>query len=244
MLSALLLVSSSSAHVSLVPNSGAASGGYFQTSIKIPHGHKNAQGVGMHTTRMVLHVPKGILSIRPEPPVGWTVESTMYDLAEEDRYTSHGNPVTTGVDKITFTADSLDDALHNDHLMLIGLQLKIGCSFRDQVMDDYSGSHSIWQGQHTLWFKVDQYSSDGVVTHTDAHSPWTGALKDNAEGQSPSWNPPSDSGHKACPYLFIYAGSRCSLDHSGEQGVRLRPSPTPPSPPHSARPKRHLLRPQ
>ena len=32
MLSALLLVSSSSAHVSLVPNSGAASGGYFQTS--------------------------------------------------------------------------------------------------------------------------------------------------------------------------------------------------------------------
>ena len=133
MLSALLLVSSSSAHVSLVPNSGAASGGYFQTSIKIPHGHKNAQGGGMHTTKMVLHVPKGILSIRPEPPVGWTVESTMYDLAEEDRYTSHGNLVTTGVDKITFTADSLDDALHNDHLMLIGLQLKIGCSFRDQV---------------------------------------------------------------------------------------------------------------
>lgn len=35
MLSALLLVSSSSAHVSLVPNYGAASGGYFQTSIKV-----------------------------------------------------------------------------------------------------------------------------------------------------------------------------------------------------------------
>ena len=268
MLSALLLVSSSSAHVSLVPNSGAASGGYFQTSIKIPHGHKNAQGVGMHTTKMVLHVPKGILSIRPEPPVGWTVETTMYDLAEEDRYTSHGNLVTTGLDKITFTADSLDDALHNDHLMLIGLQLKIGCSFKDQVKDDYSGSHSIWQGQHTLWFKVDQYSSDGSVTHSDdhntydGHSPWTGALKDNAEGQSPSWNPPSDSGHKACPYLFIYAGSRCSIDHSGEQGVPPPPIPPPtiasppltPHPrssspalrpfPHSAPPKRHPLRPQ
>lgn len=217
MLSALLLVSSSSAHVSLVPNSGAASGGYFQTSIKIPHGHKNAQGVGIHTTKMVLHVPKGILSIKPEPPVGWTVESTTYDLAPEDRYTSHGNLVTTGPATITFTAPSLDEALHNDHLMLIGLQLKIGCSFKDQVRDDYSGSHSIWQGQHTLWFKVDQYSSDGAVTHSDDHSPWTGALKDNAEGQSPSWNPPSDSGHKACPYLFIYAGSRCGLDHSGEQ---------------------------
>ena len=245
MLSALLLVSSSSAHVSLVPNSGAASGGYFQTSIKIPHGHKNAQGVGMHTTRMVLHVPKGILSIRPEPPVGWTVETTMYDLAEEDRYTSHGNLVTTGVDKITFTADSLDDALHNDHLMLIGLQLKIGCSFKDQVKDDYSGSHSIWQGQHTLWFKVDQYSSDGSITHSDdhstydAHSPWKGALKDNAEGQSPSWNPPSASGYKACPYLFIYAGSRCSIDHSGEQGVPPPPLPHPTiaSPPLTPHPR-------
>jgi uncharacterized protein YcnI len=238
MLSALLLVSSSSAHVSLVPNSGAASGGYFQTSIKIPHGHKNAQGVGIHTTKMVLHVPKGILSIKPEPPVGWTVESTTYDLAPEDRYTSHGNLVTTGPATITFTAPSLDEALHNDHLMLIGLQLKIGCSFKDQVRDDYSGSHSIWQGQHTLWFKVDQYSSDGAVTHSDdhttydGHSPWTGALKDNAEGQSPSWNPPSDSGHKACPYLFIYAGSRCSLDHSGEQGVAPPPIPHPTIAPH------------
>jgi uncharacterized protein YcnI len=175
----------------------------------------------MHTTKMVVHVPKGILSIKPEPPAGWTVESSTYDLAPEDRYTSHGNLVTTGPNKITFTADSISEALHNDHLMLIGLQLKIGCSFKDQVQDDFSGSHSIWQGQHTLWFKVDQYSSDGNsssgnLLHADGHSPWTGALKDNAEGQSPSWNPPSDSGHKACPYLFIYAGSRCSLDHSGE----------------------------
>lgn len=212
MLSAFLLVSSSSAHVSLVPNSGAASGGYFQTSIKIPHGHAN-----MHTTKMVIHVPRGVLSAKPEVPAGWSVDTSSYDLAEEDRYLSHGSPVTTGPDKIIFTADSLDDALHNDHLMNIGLQLKLGCSFRDQVQDDYSGSNSVWQGQHTLWFKVDQYSSanDGL-THDDGHSPWTGALKDDADGMSPSWNPPSASGLKACPYLQIYAGSRCSIDHSGE----------------------------
>lgn len=45
----------------------------------------------------------------------------------------------------------------------------------------------------------------------------TGALKDAADGTSPGWNPPSASGVKACPYVFIYAGSSCSLDHSGEQ---------------------------
>ena len=216
MLSALLLVSSSSAHVSLVPNYGAASGGYFQTSIKVPHGHS-----GVHTTKMTLHVPRGIVSIKPEQPAGWSVTTTTYELAEEDRYESHGSLVTTGPDKITFTADSLDDALHNDHLMNIGLQLKLGCSFKDQVQDDYSGSNSVWQGQHTLWFKVDQFSSaDNALNHGDGgHSPWLGALKDDADNMSPSWNPPSASGLKACPYLFIYAGSRCSLDHSGTSGA-------------------------
>ena len=44
-------------------------------------------------------------------------------------------------------------------------------------------------------------------------------LKDNEDGTSPSWNPPYDSGVKACPYLFIYPGTRCSLDHSGEAVV-------------------------
>ena len=95
MLSALLIVSSSSAHVSLVPNYGAASGGYFQTSIKVPHGHS-----GVHTTKMILHVPRGIVSIKPEQPAGWSVATTTYELAEEDRYESHGNLVTTGPDKM------------------------------------------------------------------------------------------------------------------------------------------------
>lgn len=141
---------------------------------------------------------------------------STYELAPEDRYTSHGSLVTTGPDKVTWTADSLDDALHNDHLMNIGLQLKIGCSFRDQVRDDYSGSNSIWQGQHTLWFKIEQHSSaDDSLNHADGTSLWTGPQKDAADGTSPSWNPPSSSGYKACPYLVIHAGSRCSLDHSG-----------------------------
>ena len=152
---------------------------------------------------------------------------STYDLAEEDRYESHGSLVTTGPDKITFTADSLDDALHNDHLLNIPLQLKLGCSFKDQVQDDYSGSNSVWQGQHTLWFKMEQFSSADEDLNHDKVSPWTGAQKDDAEGMSPSWNPPSASGVKACPYLIIYAGSRCSLDHSGTPGAPALPPPSP-----------------
>lgn len=43
---------------------------------------------------------------------------------------------------------------------------------------------------------------------------WTGALADSTTG-SPSWNPPSSSGLKACPYIFIHSGTSCQLDHSG-----------------------------
>lgn len=47
------------------PQYGAATGGYFASTIKIPHGEH-----GMHTTRLVVHVPKGVASVRPEVPLG------------------------------------------------------------------------------------------------------------------------------------------------------------------------------
>merc|ERR550514_467605 len=102
--------------------------------------------------------------------------------------------------------------------MSIAVQLKLGCNFNDQVQADYSGSNSIWNGHHTLWFKIEQHSTTNDALHVNETYLWTGALMDG-NGTSPSWNPPSASGFKACPYLFIYPGSSCSLDHSGEQKV-------------------------
>ena len=53
---ALLLATAPHAHISMNPNYGAASGGYFMTHMKVPHGH-----YGMHTVKFVLHVPRGAL---------------------------------------------------------------------------------------------------------------------------------------------------------------------------------------
>jgi uncharacterized protein YcnI len=207
-----MLLASVKAHISMNPNYGAATGGYFLTSMKIPHGHH-----GMYTSRLVVNVPRGIASVKPEVPAGWNVSVESYDLAEEDRYESHGNLVNTGPDKIIFQATHPSYAVHNDHLMMIDLQMKLGCSFRDQVGTNYSGSNSVWQGQHTLWFKVEQSSSHyGSLAISDM-SPWAGALADHADGSSPTFYPPSSTGLKACPYLFFYAGTRCSVEHSGEQ---------------------------
>jgi uncharacterized protein YcnI len=230
---ALLLVAAAEAHISMNPNYGAASGGYFLSSMKVPHG-----AYGMHTSRMVLHVPKGVMSVKPEVPAGWNVSVESYTLDEEDQYMSHGNAVTTGPSKVIFQAETVDAMLYTDHLMMINLQMKIGCSFRDEVdTSDYSGSNSIWQGQYTLWFKVEQHSSyDGTLEISSTYM-WAGALADTVTtsgnettSSSPSWNPPSDSGLKACPYVFIYPGTRCqaSEDESVSGGMNWMGSYLPP----------------
>ena len=236
MIAALLLVSSPMAHISMNPNYGAASGGYFMATMKIPHGER-----GMHSTKFVLHVPRGVATVRPEVPMGWSVDMQMYDLPEDQWFVSHGNTVKTAPDTIAWTADSFATALDDAHLMNIGLQTKLLCKFNDPVGDDYSGSNSIYQGQYTLWFKVEQHSAviddcdaDGKNCVTSKSSMWTGALKDNEDGSSPGWNPPSESGVKACPFLFIYAGdgARCT-DGDGDptqpgmswMGKQVEPTP-------------------
>ena len=236
MIAALLLVSSPMAHISMNPNYGAASGGYFMATMKIPHGER-----GMHSTKFVLHVPRGVATVRPEVPMGWSVDMQMYDLPEDQWFVSHGNTVKTAPDTITWTADSFATALDDAHLMNIGLQTKLLCKFNDPVGDDYSGSNSIYQGQYTLWWKVEQHSAviddcdaDGKNCVTSKSSMWTGALKDNEDGSSPGWNPPAESGVKACPFLFIYAGdgARCT-DGDGDptqpgmswMGKQVEPTP-------------------
>ena len=124
MIAALLLVSSPMAHISMNPNYGAASGGYFMATMKIPHGER-----GMHSTKFVLHVPRGVATVRPEVPMGWSVDMQMYDLPEDQWFVSHGNTVKTAPDTITWTADSFATALDDAHLMNIGLQTKLLCKF-------------------------------------------------------------------------------------------------------------------
>lgn len=215
------------AHITMNPNYGGGSGGYFFTQMKVPHGE-----AGMHTTQLVMDVPRGVSAVRPEAPPAWNVTVISYTLPEEEQYMSHGRPVTTAPDKVIWQATTPEAALYTDHLMMIGLQLKLGCSYRDAVNTDYSGSNSIWQGQRTLWFKVAQHSSHDDTLAISKSSFWSGALADDpATDGSPAWNPPEESGLKACPYIFIHAGTRCAIEHSGEAkvgGLRWMGSYVPP----------------
>ena len=85
---ALLILASS--HVTLNPDFGAFSGGYFHTTLRVPHGAD-----GMHTTRLEIDVPHGVLVAKPEVPDDWTATVETRELSINERYTSHGVTKTT-----------------------------------------------------------------------------------------------------------------------------------------------------
>ena len=217
----LCIIASLPIHITLSPSYGASSGMDFMTHIKVPHGE-----AGMHTVGLQLSLPQGIASVRPQVPSGWTVNVTTYELSPQDQYVTHGETVTTAPDKITWTAKTHTDGISENSLLYIGLQLKLLCSFNDPVQTDSSGSQSIWQGQHTLWFKIKQHLLSSQESKT---IDWSTALRDRADGSSPPWNPPSDSNLKPCPYLFIHAGDTCEWNNSSG-GMYWMNFYTPPTP--------------
>lgn len=190
-------------HITLNPNFGGFSGEYFHTTIRVPHG-----ATGMHTTRLEVDVPHGILVSKPEVPEDWSVDIQTRELAVHERYTSHGVLKTLAPHKLVFSANSHGDGVHDDHLMNIDLQLKIGCIF------DNPESNTKWNKEYTLWWPMKQFCED--VNGTQRILGWVGTQSDRDDGTSPSWSALPD-GMKPAPYMYIDPGTRCSIDHSGAE---------------------------
>jgi hypothetical protein len=236
----LSLVSASAAHISLAPSS-VGSGARITTTMKIPHGN----GQNQYTSQIRVKLPRGLESAAPEDLGScWMTNYTMYQLPEEDQWEGyHGSKVTHAPDTMVWTVTSPECALHTDHIMSVMLNLKIGCNFEDAVDPDLSpdGTHSVWNGQHTLWFRTEQHSNtldqiwkwkdegnDLFYLKPDEVSLWTGARAGGETVGEVSWNPPKGSTVmygsaeetvKACPYMMIFAGSKCThLDEDHPAG--------------------------
>lgn len=189
-------------HITLNPNFGGESGGYFHTTVRVPHGE-----AGLHTTGLEIHVPHGVLVAKPEVPEDWTARIEMRTLSEHEQYVSHGMLKTEAPHKIVLEADTHADGVHNDHLLNIDMQLKIGCIFEHE-------SNTKWNSEYTLWWKVDQKCEDDAGNHVTLR--WNGTQQDLADGSSPSWSA-LPSGVKPAPYMYIEPGSRCTIEHSGNE---------------------------
>ena len=173
-------------HIIMSPSYGAASGSDFTTELTVINDEHHSD---VDTTKLVMHLPYGLVSVQPEVPFGWFVNMTK-DVPET----------------ITWTASSNEFALQANYVLKVGIKMRLSCEFSDPVQDNHTGSNSLWQGQHTLWFKVEQHHSDNNVTL------FTVTLKDKDDGTSPLWSPRTVhfDASELSPYVFFYSGEDCN----------------------------------
>lgn len=198
----LAVISATWAHITFNPDLGATSGGYFHTTLRVPHGAN-----GLHTTRLVVDVPYGVLVLKPEVPEGWAAEVETRQLAEYERYSSHGALVTEAPLRLTLQAESHGDGVHADHLLNVDLQLKFGCSYSDER------TNTVWQRQYATWWRIYQRCTNTHANETTEFS-WSATQSDTPDGVSPAWSA-LPGGERPSPYVFVEPGSRCSAEHLG-----------------------------
>lgn len=102
-----------SAHVTLNPNTAVA-GSYFNGKIRVPHGCGE-----FATTSVIVTIPDGILSVKPENIAGWKIDIVKKQLDKPVEY--HGRPLTEVIDTITWSGGNLPNEQYKD----FGLNLKL-----------------------------------------------------------------------------------------------------------------------
>lgn len=101
--SLLLFCNLAQAHVVLQDPAAAADSSYRAT-LRVGHGCGSEA-----TTALRVLIPAGFNAAQPMPKPGWTLSTQTGPLAQP--YTLHGKTFTDGVQAITWTANSAQDAL-------------------------------------------------------------------------------------------------------------------------------------
>jgi len=190
------------AHVTFEPN--IVDTGYNLVHLKVPHGMQNEV-----STKLIIEVPDGILAVKPERHEWLHTNVIIGPLAKP--YTSHGRQVTTGPKRIELEARAEHKGLHNDHLFLLAMQLKIGCDLSSPSLP--SGNTTVvegWQGKTaTLFWPTRQLTTheDSVTHHHNATTlSWTGVPLPPDNTKSTSWGSLKP---KPAPYMFIRSWEGC-----------------------------------
>ncbi|MEO8837873.1 MAG: DUF1775 domain-containing protein [Herbaspirillum sp.] len=89
------------AHVTL-SNPQAAVGSYYKAVFNVPHGCK-----GSATVKLRIHIPDGVIAIKPRPKAGWTISMEKGTYAKA--YTLHGAQVSSGVREVSWSGKLPDE---------------------------------------------------------------------------------------------------------------------------------------
>ena len=101
-MASVLLAAQAHAHVSLIAPEHVAQGQSFKAVVAIPHGCE-----GSATTLVTLHVPEGIVAVKPQPKAAWRISKTQQTYAQP--YDYYGKKLSQGVTSVTWQGRLADD---------------------------------------------------------------------------------------------------------------------------------------
>lgn len=107
---ALLFAAHANAHATLEVTAAEVNSDY-KAVITVPHGCD-----GQATRKVKVTIPEGMISVRPMPKAGWSLETVKGDYA--NTYDLHGEKIKSGVKEIVWTG-SLEDE-HSDEFVFRG----------------------------------------------------------------------------------------------------------------------------
>ncbi|MBR1225556.1 MULTISPECIES: YcnI family protein [unclassified Bradyrhizobium] len=154
---ALCAASSANAHVTLEKRE-AAVGSYYKAVFAVPHGC-----AGSATVKIRVQIPEGVISVKPMPKAGWTLETIKGKYAAEYEY--HGNKFSEGVKEVSWSGGKLADDNYDEFVMATFLTGGL-------------------KPNTTLYFPVVQECEKGVSRWIDI--PKAGAGSHSHDGSSPA----------------------------------------------------------
>ncbi len=107
------------AHIIADPAEGPA-GGYLRTAFRVTHGCK-----GSPTVALTIRMPDSVLSAKPMPKPGWTVEIKTRPL-DKPVAGQHGFAIRNAVTEVTWRGGRIENAQFDEFTVMVGLPDRAG----------------------------------------------------------------------------------------------------------------------
>ena len=127
------------AHSTADPSEGTA-GGYLRTAFRVTHGCK-----GSATTAVTIRIPEGVLSAKPMPKAGWTIETKTRPL-DTPVDSGHGFKIREAVTEVTWTGGRLENAHFDEFVLSMRLPDKPGATLYFPMVQICEKGSNNWTG--------------------------------------------------------------------------------------------------
>jgi uncharacterized protein YcnI len=127
------------AHIVADPAEGPA-GGYFRTAFRVTHGCK-----GSPTVALTIRMPDGVLSAKPMPKPGWTIEIKTRPL-DKPVAGQHGFALRDAVTEVTWRGGRLENAQFDEFVVMVGLPARAGETLYFPVLQSCEKGENNWNG--------------------------------------------------------------------------------------------------